>query len=330
MKRADGSSIILVMACIALGCGPLGEMSVEWEPPVADSNSEPVGDTQHMKPQKPTIDPGLPLRQCEREFAITGSGASGMTVIATGIGGNATTEIDALDGSFCIAVQLAEESTNIILVRVMDSEGRLSDPVTVSVSHETCSTSGDVEMETVPPKNTAVGGSVTSSDPPTEGNLDQLIDGDGDSWARWIGMSWCYACEYGGWVSLELVELTAVGKISIQWRDMLGTGHYYASKYRVLISNLAEPKEPSLTSGYWQEISTVVEGNGGLDLHYLDGRLVRHVALLLELDGRPGWTPHWPQQNFEEYFAISEIEVWTQGSENVKRPQGQLDDVCGR
>jgi hypothetical protein len=120
-----------------------------------------------------------------------------------------------------------------------------------------------------------------------------------------------------------------VDKISIYWRDMLGAGYEYASKYRVLISNLASPGEPSLTNGFWQEIATIENGNGGLDIHYLDGHLVRHVALKLEKDDRPWLTAWKPHENFDEYFAISEIQVWTKSSQAVPQPSTGVGGVCG-
>lgn len=309
-------------------CGPLGSEPATgyWQ----DNPPEAVGTTETArKPASPSLDPGLPIRQCERDLAITGTAEPGTTVYATGNGGNATAEVDPADGSFCIAVRLAEGLTNQITLRIMNSEGQVSDPVMVSVLHESCTgSSGDVQTVEVPSKNIALGGTVQAKDQPTEGNLTQLVDGNTGSWTRWVGKSWCWDCEYEGWVSIALTEMAAVDKISVHWRDMLGAGYEYARKYRVLISNLESPGEPSLTNGFWQEIATIDDGNGGLDIHYLDGHLIRHVALKLEMDDRP-WLAGWPQENFDEYFTIAEIEVWTQASKATAQPDGPVGGVCG-
>jgi hypothetical protein len=276
-----------------------------------------------------------PSTTCEKEVSIAGTAEAGATVFVIGGLSPIATDPDPLTGRFCVPVQLNPGQTNELIVRAQHPDKGVSNPVTVTVVQNACTGGGDdaapqntVEQE--PSKNVALHAPVQSKDVPEEGNDSLITDNDTTTFALWADWPWvCWSTSYDGWVWVKLEKLTELKKIVIQWRDAKGIGIGYGQEYKILISPMADPGEPSLTNGKWIELRNVIDGDGGKDTFNLDSEIpvAQHVALWLIQDGR-STVSNWTLCSND--FAVSEVQVWDMPKTVSSPSTPSKNNVCAQ
>ncbi len=292
---------------LVIGCGFDGDDPDVHQPPPQQqppktnpSNPNPTS----QKTQKPTVD-ATSNSSCQISVPLRGTTGVNTSVLITGGRGDIAADPSGVSGNYCAMVKLKPNQLNTLQVFAHDPKYGLSDPITIKISHAKCKD----DVPTVPTdqpksKNVALGMKGKASQTAESGNENFLTDGKTSTTATYTG-GWGWGISGGTdvWISLKLEKLVEASKIVVKWRDSKGDSTaYYGYKYRVLVAT-GTPTDPNIKDGYWTEIATVTDGNGGIDLFDLKNTkpLVQHVALYLEKDGANSWSHH---------FAVAEVEVW--------------------
>lgn len=311
---------LLVAVVAAAGC-------TVGDDPFGTNDSQPapgdagVGDASLTVPQ---LDPGLPRTSCAKTVAIRGHAQPGATVFA--VGGEATAgstdEANRTTGKFCIPVALQKGVTNKIEVRAQHPALGVSPPAIIHITHRTnCDTTKDDVSGTkktasaTSSHNVAQGQGVKSKDTPESGTNSSVTDGDKSSYVTFKGGGgWKFWQSYDGWVSIRLDKVYGLKKVIVRWKDSSGSGSAYGKEYRVLVSGVSKPGDPSLDGGDWQEIKHVSDGDGGKDVLEFGGKtpVAQHVAIWLQYDGA---------NSISETFRLSEVEVYNTVDKTTSFPQ---------
>jgi hypothetical protein len=311
------STLIVVSLIASFGlfaCGiesePLPTPSPYPQDPTPQDPTPQDPTPQDPKVDPPVLDVGLQSTTCSETFALTGTATAGGTVFATGGASSSgiSTDVHPQTGAFCLPVTL-KLGTNALEVRVQDPVNGLSEAVMFTVTRQDCQGGGDDTQPTDPeqpdPRNIALGLQATAMATPNKGNFGFLTDGKSSTSASFSGGDWyCPWCDYAGWVSLKLDKIYKLSEIKVRWRDSKTSAEkFYGQQYKVLVSSMTDPGDPNIDNGLWTEVGTVTDGDGNLDTFNLKSTqpLVQHVALWLKKDG--SW-------NWNETFAVAEIEVW--------------------
>jgi hypothetical protein len=317
--------VALVIAIVSAvgGCG-LPDDAPPKQQVKPDSGVAPEtdsGGSRSPQMQKPAVD-AVPNSICGDSVPLQGSAPAGSSVFV--MGGLATsgiaTDAHPTTGRFCLDVPLKKNSSNTLEVRAQDPKLGMSDAVTVVVTHSTCKDDAPV----VPPeeqksRNVALGIKGSSSKTPEEGNEGFLTDGKTSQSVVYTQDLWSWG---GGdaniWVRIKLEKLTELEKIVVRWRDSNGSGSSYGGRYKVIVSPMSDPGDPNIKNGYWTEVGNITEGDGGTDSFDLKAQkpVVQQVALWLQKDGSTNW---------QESFAISELEVWDAPKKSTPTPTPQAN-----
>ena len=329
MNATLRSLLVVTLASFVTACGmvedpPSGKVPSTLQPDsgVPSVNEAGVGPTL----QKPSVDP-LPNTVCSDTVPLQGAAVPGSSVFV--MGGLSTsgiaTDAHPTTGRFCLDVPLKKGAVNTLEVRAQDPTLGLSEAVTIVVTQSACKD----DAPTVPPEepksqNVALGIKGKSSQTPNMGNEGFLTDGKTSTVMELhVASSWyCPWCDVDGWTSIKLDKLTEVEKIVVKWRDSSGNGTAYGKKYKVLVSSMSDPGDPSITNGYWTAVGEVTEGDGGIDTYDLKSQkpLAQHVAIYLQADASGSVTNGW-----YEYFAIAELEVWDAPKKTTPTPSTQTN-----
>lgn len=306
----------------ASGCG-LSDGGPTAPPVVHHDAGTPESDAE-LPPamQRPSVDP-LPNSVCADSLPLQGTAPAGANIFVKG-GATAgiTTDAHPVTGRFCVDVPLLPAQTNTFEVRAQDPDLGMSEPTVVEVDHDTC---GDDVPDDTPEepksKNVALGASGFESEGSTYGNLGFLTDGDASTYVQYKGAVWDLNA-YDGWVYITLDKLYMLEQIVLQWRDgQASGGTEYGSEYSVLVSSMSDPGDPSLTNGYWTEVATVTEGDGGTDTFDLSSSkpLVQHIAIWMRYDGTTNTT---------ETFSLAELEAWDVPKKTNPTTPTNQDQTC--
>jgi hypothetical protein len=329
MSTIRRSLLVVTLASFTAACGmvedpPGGKVPSTLQPDsgIPSTNEAGVGPTL----QKPAVDP-LPNTVCSDTVPVQGSAVPGTSVFV--MGGLSTsgiaTDAHPTTGRFCLDVPLKKNGSNTLEVRAQDPTLGLSEAVTVVVSHSSCK--GDAPV--VPPEeekseNVALGIKGKSSQTPNLGNEGFLTDGKSSTVMELhVASDWyCPVCDVAAWTSIKLEKLTEVEKIVVKWRDSSGNGTAYGKKYKVLVSSMSDPGDPSITNGYWTAVGEASEGDGGIDSYDLKSSkpLALHVAIFFLADASGSVWNGW-----YEYFAVSELEVWDAPKKTTPTPSTQTN-----
>lgn len=227
-------------------------------------------------------------------------------IVAQGGAGTAPpAKVNAVDGSFCIEVQLLPNALNNIVFSPIDHQGCMGVPTSKTIQHHSCS-QPDAGTSQV---NIALGASVSSSEQPSQGQGFFLVDGNPSTVVTYTGgWGWSDAKLF---IGLGFSQQVAVHRIIVRWRDAKGGGGCdYGESYDVAVSAFSNPGK-DLKSGAWTMIQEVKNGDGGTDSFTVPAAQAKNVALLLHTDGCVGWS---------EKFALAELEVWAIDPGSVPPP----------
>lgn len=294
---------ILVAACAALtAClaedpptGPLDAMVPDLVAPAADGA---VG-CESVTPVTITLDK-LTGPSCSADQPFRGKAPGAAYVVVKGPKGwTAPAKVD-LDGSFCVEVKLAVDSSNTLTFTPVDKAGCEGQRLVQTVTHSSsCSDkSGSGAAATGPSSNVAKGATVIASATPNSGKDADLVDGKLDTVARYSA----------GWgmssadirIDLALAKPYKIETIIVRWEDSKGDGCDYGEEYDVATSAVYDAGKVG-ESG-WTTVEEVDDGDGGEDRFDLKHKpTVQHVGLKLRFNGCTSWS---------ESFAIAEIEVF--------------------
>ncbi len=312
---------------IVVGCGSEMIDPPSWTEGDRPPGYPPTDDEAPSAPSKtaaatPVLDPVDPVA-CSDRLALRGVASPGASVFVEG-GAQASEIVSAhpQTGRFCVDVALKPGQLNRITIRAHDEHHGLSEPAGVQVTQAECPGREPAGQPTEPaeaPVNVAIGAEISSKDAPKEHQLTDIVDGDDSTWAEIQGGgTWAWS-NYDGWVSLKLAALTEISKIVIRWTERDGDGNRYGTKFKVRISVVAEPGEPTDDNPLWQDVAEEDSGAGGEDLFDLAVKrlMVRHVALRLLQDARGNvaentciHVPFVSSGCYDERFRISELQVW--------------------
>ena len=311
---AHKTTSILTSAILALalvGCGfedvgtnPPGQQPPHKQPPANNNNNNNNNNTG--KTQRPTVD-AMSATTCTKFVAVRGKAPAGADILITGGTGDIAATPNGISGQYCANVGLKLNQPNTLQIFAHDPLTGLSDPISVKITQMKCNDDVNPTTPADQPKskNVALGMKGKAKISAESGNEDFVTDGKSSTVAVYnAGWGWGVSGSADLWVSVKLDKLVEAEKIVVKWRDSKGSSNsYYGYKYRVLVATGSTPTDPNIKDGYWTEVGTVTDGDGGIDLFDLKNTkpLVQHVALWLEKDGASSWS---------HYFALAEIEVW--------------------
>lgn len=125
-------SLIITAVLAAAGClAGCGAPSVD----VPQGNDKATSDQQEQQGDIPAPSvQGAPSRWPYSKMALRGNAGQAARILVEGAGNPAVANVQPLDGSFCIDVELAAAPAHYKLtVRSQGNDGRLSDPSVVEV-----------------------------------------------------------------------------------------------------------------------------------------------------------------------------------------------------
>ena len=311
MERAMDNKILktAMAATLALslvvGCGFEGDGNdvPSTQPPPQQPKTDPTTPATG-KTQRPTVDATM-NSSCQTSVAIRGTTGPNTSVLITGGQGDIAADPSGISGKYCAMVNLKPNQLNTLQIFAHDPQTGLSDAITIKITQSKCKDDAPtVPTDQPKSKNVALGMKGKASVSAESGNEGFITDGKSATTATYTGgWGWGISGSTDVWISVKLEKLVEASKIVVKWRDSKGdSSSYYGFKYRVLVAT-GTPTDPNVKDGYWTEIATVTDGDGGIDLFDLKNSkpLVQHVALYLEKDGASSWSHH---------FTVAEIEVW--------------------
>jgi len=194
------------------------------------------------------------------------------------------------DGNFCVDAPLVASSNNQFVVRGVDRNGVMGDPVTVEVKQD----GSPPEPEMAPAaQNMAQGGVAQGSVWEKEGVFASMIDGDPSS-SLYMSNAWTG----DDWVWVMLRERSNVEMVRV-----MSSIDCLAGAYTVLTSDDDAPGDPARENTKWKVFGDQLYGNGD-DVYMKDAPVsMRHVAIMF-------WSSDCSFLG-HGYHKISEIEAWT-------------------
>lgn len=237
-----------------------------------------------------------PATTCQARQPFRGKAPGADRVVVTGGTGAAQPVTVGADGSFCIEVQLSQDTDNAVTFHPVDASGCPGQSLVQTIQHASCSAT-DV---TAAADNKALGATVLGSGT-HKGDSADLVDGKLDTVVEYQGGGWGFD-DASTKIHIALGKPIQVEKIVVRWRDEQGNGCDYGKEYWVATSGVADPGKLESSGAYWTKLQDISDGDGAEDSFTLsDKPTVQHIGLRLKNNGCSGW---------HETFALREVEVW--------------------
>lgn len=231
-------------------------------------------------------------------------------IIAHSGAGNSKPALVGADGKFCIEVELIPDAPNQIIFTPISSEGCFGNTTQTTITHKT--KVNDAGGGSTAPQNLALGsvirsGIEDSDEPPEQGQLLSLIDGDVKTWANFemydFDASSTGTCDKAYWLLFDLGKTYTVTQVKAYWGSLATEDieNYYPTCYDVVLSSKMTPDYPDVTNPDWAIAKQITDGTADPQDISFSPASARWVAILMMENAGTG---------IYENFNVAEIEIW--------------------
>ena len=263
--------------------------------PMPDVLPKPKGPCAN--PPAPPLLHAYPEKTMHKKVALSGTADKAVGVAVVG-GTKSPLTVPVKAGAFCVEVGLNQLSmVQTLYVVALDSNGCSSKPTVAQVT-----------FSPVARLNLMYNKPVAYKDAPSSGYASYLTDGKVNRTVRFTAPTspWIY-CEpkYHNFLWFDLKDLQTIDKLMVKYPQK--SSKYHVMCWRVLISKLVSPKNPSGKDYGPDWVQVYAKGNeksASPEISFSSPVQARHVALILYEDGEYYGNP--------EYFDFTEIEAWGQ------------------
>jgi hypothetical protein len=240
---------------------------------------------------------------------LRGTATGAAYVVAKGATGTSRPVAVGANGSFCLEVQLMPDTSNTVEIVPYSHNTCEGVHAQIRLQHKTESKPSGPPTQ---PHNISKGQPISSSHKPSQGTLEDLVDGSSSSWARFSvwDPEFTKTCDAHAWIRIDLGKVYSLSKVRIQWANEAIANKTYATCYSILTSSKTLPVDPSPSAtSDWRVIERPEGTAADVDVQ-MSGERARWVAVLLYENDTTAINQY-------ERFEVGDIEVIGQDPDAV-------------
>jgi hypothetical protein len=311
-------AFMLIALTGAISCTVQQPMAIPpgsgMDPPT--NGQKDLGPTDNGPPPPPVLD-AIEQITAYPSVPVHGSSRPGTNVLITDASGNTITASVESSSRFCLDVMLLSDQENNIQLQAIDGNGRMSDPVFLTVQQ-----SGTPPTQPPPPtgtsQNAALSGSamvnhfgVISAGPATyvnDGNPSSAVEGHYASYSWGPNPNASVVVQLNGPTKLSRIHVIAPQDCPL------------SAPLNIMYSSASAPSSPDVQPMAWQTVMSTISGDMLEATAMLNAVTATSVAVMW-----PGQS-NWNCGNVGPYYGLAELEAWT--AVNVQQPPPPPTHLC--